>query len=115
MRNIVLMSSSLSKLNYEPPQPMWKMVPTRDESGNLLSDFMILIPHLREQSPDFIQTTLNCIAGILHQHGSEVKFANFNLPLNLLWITHRSVPGVDSELVASIQNHIPEALLVANH
>ncbi len=114
MKNLVLMSSSLSQVNYESPQPMWKMVPTRDETGNLLSDFMILIPHLREQSENFIQATLNCIAGILHQHGSEVKFANFNLPLNLLWVSHRSLPGVGPELVASIQSHIPQALLVAN-
>ncbi len=114
MKNLVLKSMFLSKAIYESPQPMWKRVPTRDETGKLLSDFIILIPHLREQSPDFIQTTLNYIATILHQHDSEVKFANFNLPLNLLWVSHRSLPGVGPELVSSIQSHIPQALLVAN-
>lgn len=91
---------------------MWKIVPTRDEHGKLLSDFMMLIPKLRDQSPDFIQNTLNCIAGILRPH-TEVKFVNLNVPLNLLWISHRSLPGVGLELVGRIQNLIPQALLVA--
>ncbi len=81
---------------------MWKVVPTRDENGKLLSDFMMLIPKLRDQSPDFIQTTLNCIAGIL-RYNSEVKFVNFNVSLNLLWISHRSLPGVGLELVAAFK------------
>lgn len=96
----------------ETAEPMWKIVPTRDENGRLLSDFMMLIPKLREQPLDFIQHTLNCIAGIIRAH-AEVRFVNLNVPLNLLWISHRSLPGVGLELVARIQNRIPQALLIA--
>lgn len=97
---------------YEAAEPLWKIVPTRDENGRLLGDFMMLIPKLRDQSPDFIQSTLNCITRILRSH-NEVKFVNLNIALNLLWISHRSLPGVGLELVARIQKHIPQALLVA--
>lgn len=97
---------------YEPAEPMWKIVPTRDENGRLLSDFMMLIPKLREQPLDFIQHTLSCVAGILRAH-ADVRFVNLNVRLNLLWISHRSLPGVGLELVARIQNRIPQALLIA--
>lgn len=96
----------------ERSEPMWKIVPTRDENGRLLSDFMMLIPKLREQPLDFVQHTLNSIAGILRAH-AEVRFVNLNVPLNLLWISHRSLPGVGLELVARIQYRIPQALLIA--
>lgn len=97
---------------YRGTEPMWKVIPTRDENGKPLSDFMMLIPSLRDQTPLSIQTILNTLADVLTQHRS-VRFVNVNVALNLLWVSHLSLPGAGLEIAGHIQESVPEALLIA--
>ena len=44
-----LVRSVFSALALEQNGPLYERVPTRDECGRLLGDFMVLIPGLRER------------------------------------------------------------------
>ena len=92
--------------------PLWKVVPTRDQDGCLLTDFMMLVPRLRNRSQPYIETTLENIQAVLGGY-QEVVFADFNLPINVLWVSLRPRPGLTLEVVAAIRSRVPEALLVA--
>lgn len=98
--------------NLEAGTPLWKLVPTRDEDGRPISDFMMLIPGLARQSARVIEDTLKRIHGILAYY-SDVVFANFNMRLNLLWVSVRNRPGITLEVATAIKVSVPEALLVA--
>jgi hypothetical protein len=101
----------LSGAILKPGTPLWQIVPTRDENGRPLLDFMLLIPGLRKQPQHFIDNTLNNIQKVLEQY-REVVFVNLNLSINVLWVSIKSRPGIILELVTSIQHLVPEALLV---
>ena len=96
----------------ERHQPLYERVPTRDEKGRLLSDFMVLIPGLRERDRQQFSETVDAIQAVL-QCESSVVFADLNVSLNLLWVSHQSVPGLTANLVGALQEKVPEALLVA--
>lgn len=100
------------KVPFEPGTPLWKVVPTRDEEGRPISDFMMLIPGLGKQSAQIIEETLARVHAVL-SHYADVVFANFNLRLNLLWVSVRNRPGITLEVAAAIKVRVPEALLVA--
>jgi hypothetical protein len=93
-------------------EPLWKVVPTRDEQGRLLADFMMLIPGLRESPPHRLEETLARLHLAL-LHCREVVFADVNLRLNLLWVSVRTRPGVVPEVAGRVQALVPEACLVA--
>ncbi|MEW6131910.1 MAG: hypothetical protein AB1591_01915 [Pseudomonadota bacterium] len=97
----------------QPGVPLWKLAPTRDESGKLLCDFMVLIPRLKLQQPGCVGKAQNWIAGVLNRH-QEVVFANMDLKLNLLWVSHRYRAGLMLEIVGAIRLYLPEAVLVAH-
>lgn len=95
-------------------EPLHSRVPSRDENGKPVSDFMVLLPGFRslpgrEQSKrlDRIQGVLNCFA--------EVVFADLNVPLNLLWISVEAKYGIITEIAAALQTHIPDARLVSSY
>lgn len=73
---------------------------------------MLLIPKLRLQPQSYIDTTISNIQQVLEQY-SEVVFVNLNLAINVLWVSVKSRPGVILELVVSIRERVPEAVLVA--
>lgn len=97
-----------------PALPLWRLAPTRDSSGHLLTDFMMLIPRLRTRPPLEIERASRDIQAVLALH-RDVVFADLNLKLNLLWVSLRPRPGAISELVAAIRLRIPEARLVAHY
>jgi hypothetical protein len=99
-------------LECEPGQPLWKVVPTRDENGKLLIDFVMWIPRLKRQSPDYIQTTLVHIHAVLQRY-QEVVFADMNLAINVLWVSLKHRPGIVREVFNAIHALVPEAKLVA--
>ena len=103
-----LRSSAQSLL---PSCPLYERVPTRDESGHLLSDFMMLFPGLRERSQPECHAVLNQVDGVLKAF-PEVVFADMNLNLNLLWVSVRARPGVILDIACCLKFHVPEALLV---
>jgi hypothetical protein len=101
-------------LQMQPGVPLWKLAPTRDETGKLLCDFMVMIPRLKSRQPGYIGNAQNWIAGVLERH-DEVVFANMDLKLNLLWVSHRYRAGLMLEIVSAIRLHLPEAVLVAHN
>jgi hypothetical protein len=100
-------------LQIQPGVPLWRLAPTRDEAGVRLCDFMVLIPRLKFRQPNYIGNAQNWIAGVLRQH-EEVVFANMDLKLNLLWVSHRYRAGLMLEIVRDIRLQVPEAVLVAH-
>lgn len=98
---------------YQPGEPLWKRVPTRDEYGARLSDFMMVIPNLSSRSPEQRASTIKIIHSILHGYRQVVVFADLNLKLNVLWISVRPIQGISLELSALIHTLVPEAKLVA--
>lgn len=94
-------------------EPLYKRLPTHDENGNFLSDFMMLIPGLRNLSAAQLQTRLGLLHTLLETH-QDVVFADLNTPLNLLWVSVRTRHGVIAELAAEIRRQIPQARLVGH-
>ena len=97
-----------------PGLPLWQVVPTRDSAGLRLTDFMMLIPRLRNRSAAEIERASSDIQSVLALH-HDVVFADLNLKLNLLWVSLRPRPGAISELVTAIRLRVPEAVLVAHY
>jgi hypothetical protein len=112
--NLVRFSGKLAvpDVALAPDTPLWKIVPLRDEDGRPLSDFMLLIPKLRLQPQPYIDSTISSIQQVLEQY-REVVFVHLNLAINVLWVSVKNRPGVILELVVSIQERVPEAVLVA--
>ncbi|WP_096459737.1 hypothetical protein [Sulfurifustis variabilis] len=98
----------------EPAEPLWQRVPTRDEHGQLLSDFMMIIPGLRARPPHLIDRAVAAIEDVLLHYRRVVVFADLNLRLNVLWVSVRPRPGICLELPAAIALRVPEAKLVAH-
>ena len=94
-------------------KPLWSYVPTVDNDGQRLSDFMMLIPKLRTQPKIHIQQVLQNIQEVLEFYSHAVVFADMNLKLNILWVSVKPIPGICLELPAAIFDRVPEARLVA--
>lgn len=97
-----------------PGEPLWKRVPTRDTDGTRLSDFMMIIPRLRDRPREVLEATVQRIEEVLHCYQDRVVFADLNLALNVLWVSVRPVPGICLELPTAIKLQVPEALLVSH-
>ena len=70
----------------EPGTPLWQVVPTRDADGRPLADFMMLVPRLNKCPRHIIDITLLNLQQALEQY-HDVVFANFNLKINVLWVS----------------------------
>ncbi len=99
-------------LSISPAEPLWKRVPTRDDQGHRLSDFMMIIPKLRNKPQQLLQETIAEIQSVLEYYHRAVVFADLNLKLNLLWVSVRPIPGICLELPTAIKLRVPEAVLV---
>jgi hypothetical protein len=97
-----------------PAEPLWRRVPTRGEDGRRLSDFMMLIPRLRERPSIEQQRRLDAIHSVFGCYRDVVVFADLNIRLNLLWVSVRPQPGVCLAVAAAIKSRVPEAMLVAS-
>lgn len=107
-------SSALTQATArEPGMPLWQIAPTRDQAGQRLTDFMMLIPRLRDRPHGEIERASRDIQAVLALH-RDVVFADLNLKLNLLWVSLRPRPGAIAELAAAIRLRVPEAVLVAH-
>ena len=95
-------------------EPLRKRVPTHDENGRPLSDFMILIPGLREKPRHLIDAVIQDVHIALTHFSHAVVFAEFNLKLNLLWVSIRPIQGVRFEIAGAIQRQVPEARLISH-
>ena len=95
----------------DPAEPLWKRAPTYHD-GAPVSDFMMIIPGLRNKPRAVIQRTIDAIQSVLQLYGKVVVFADLNMKINLLWVSVKPVPGICLELPAAIQLKVPEARLV---
>ncbi|MEX2366158.1 MAG: hypothetical protein WD601_06100 [Pseudohongiellaceae bacterium] len=98
----------------EPAEPLYARVPIRDETGQYLSDFMMIIPGLRKRSAQVRQEVISRINHVLQLYRRTVVFADLNMKNNVLWVSVKPVPGICLELPAVIKFHVPEALLVSH-
>lgn len=96
-----------------PAEPLHRRAPRRDSSGRAYGDFMLLIPGLRSRPPHLIEATLRELELSLLALADLVVFAEFNLRLNLLWVTVAPGRDVGLRVAAAIQARVPEAKLVA--
>ncbi|MEO1767217.1 hypothetical protein [Thiobacter aerophilum] len=95
----------------EAGEPLWKRVPTRDEAGRPLADFMMLIPGLRDRPQAGILAVVVQVRRALAE-SREVVFAHLDLRLNLLWVSVRARPGITLQVAARIRERVPEARLI---
>ena len=95
----------------EPGTPLWQVVPTRGADGRSLADFMMLIPKLNKRPRHIIDITLCNLQKAL-EPCPDVVFVNFNLKINVLWVSVTCRHGLILELVDAIQRRVPEAKLV---
>jgi hypothetical protein len=102
-------------INFEDAsQPLRFRAPSHDENGKSLSDFMVLVPGLKKKPQCLINSTINEIHLALTHYRDTIVFAEFNLKLNLLWVSIRPVPGIRYEITGAIQQRVPEARLVSH-
>jgi len=100
-------------LGLSPAEPLWQRVPTHDDDGRLLADFMMLIPGMNSLSSGKLQQHIDKLNTLFALYHEQICFADLNLKLNLLWISHKQQHGIGLELAAAIHACIPEAKLVA--
>lgn len=97
---------------FQPTEPLWRRLPSRDEHGRRLADFMMLIPGLKRRSEAEIRDRLRAIHQVLEGYRDVIAFVEMNLRINTLWVSVQARPGLCLEIPAAIQCAIPEALLV---
>jgi hypothetical protein len=95
--------------------PLWKVVPKRDVDGKPFTDFMMLAPGLNKRRPDEIEAVLALTRGVLERFDQWVVFADFNLSLNVLWVSLRCRPGLMAQMVAVLRARVPMLRLVAHN
>ncbi len=112
--SIINKTTIKKSLKVYPNEPLWKRVPSHDEHGKLLSDFMMLIPGLNKFEQTEFLHTINLLNTLFTQYNKYVVFIDLNVKLNLLWVSVKSHPGICLELPAMIKEIIPNAKLVAS-
>ena len=72
------------------------------------------IPGLRKKPQPHIQRTIGELHRVLARFSGTVVFAEFNLALNLLWVSTRQAHGMRDEITMAIRSTIPAARLVSH-
>ncbi len=105
--------NTLSRGVFQRASPLWTRAPQRDEAGRAYSDFMLLIPGLKQQSEASRQVSLALIRQCLRPFDDTVVYVDLNIKLSLLWISHKPEPGMTVALVQAIQRALPQARIIA--
>jgi len=113
--NFNAQSSTLTKSRLTSAEPLWKRVPTRDHTGKPYTDFMMLIPGLKNFEPFHLRETINKIEAVLKLYEKDIILADLNLKINILWVTLQPHVGLSSEVAALIHHVVPQAKLVSQH
>ena len=98
---------------YNPSEPLWKRVPTRDSNGQPFHDFMMIIPGLKTREEHVVREVIGKMEAVLKHYEKDVILADLNLKLNVLWVTVQPRKGICVEIASMIHHTIPEAKLVA--
>ncbi len=96
-------------------EPLWKLAPKRDGEGHPYIDFMMLAPGLKKRPQHEIECLMCIIQSELARFENWVVFADFNLKLNLLWVSLKYRPGIMTEIVAALRSQAPMLKLVAHN
>ena len=107
--------STLTKSGLQSAEPLWKRVPTRDDTGKPYNDFMMLIPGLKNFEPFHLRETINKMEAVLKLYEKDIVLADLNLKINILWVTLQPHIGLSSEIAAFIHHAVPQAKLVSQH
>jgi hypothetical protein len=99
---------------YDAAEPLRHRAPVCDDEGRPLSDFMVIIPGLKHKPPRLISKAVGDMQLALSRFSHAVVFAEFNLKLNLLWVSIRPIPRLRFAIVGAIQETVPEAKLVSH-
>jgi hypothetical protein len=99
---------------HDASQPLRHRAPLHDEDGRPLSDFMVIVPGLKHKPQRLIRQAVNDMHLALARYRHAVVFAEFNIKLNLLWVTIRPIPRIRFEIVGAIQEYVPDAKLVSH-
>lgn len=98
--------------SFEPIEPLWQRLPSRDARGQRLADFMMFIPGLKRRSDVEIRQRLQAIQQVLEGYHEVIAFVEMNLRINTLWVSVQARPGLCLEIPTAIQSVVPEALLI---
>jgi hypothetical protein len=101
------------KLALSASGPLYTRAPTRDPDGAAYSDFMVLIPGLRDLSRAGFGDRVAGLQAVLGQY-RQVVFVDLNVPLNLLWVTLIPEFGLIATMAESLRQRIPEARLIGH-
>ena len=104
--------SLIKATELQTAEPLWQRVPTRTEHGELTADFMMMIKRLKQFHLQKQQQIYNQLQHILNSYAAVILFAEVNVQLGTLWVSHRPRPGLGLEIAALIHTCIPEAKLV---
>jgi len=100
---------------WQRGEPLWKLAPKRDSEGHPYIDFMMLAPGLKKRPAHEIECLTRVIQAVLERFEHWVVFADFNLKLNVLWVSLAYRPGIMSEVIAALRAQAPELKLVAHN
>lgn len=100
-------------LELSPNTPLWQRVPTKDESGKYLGDFMMIIPKLKTANAEHRKKTLDALNLVLTSYQDVIVFADLNMKMNLLWVSIKPKQGMFAEIPAAIIDSVPEAKLIS--
>lgn len=96
-------------------EPLWKLAPKRDSDGIPYVDFMMLASGMKKRPAHEIEVVLQIVQGVLSRFEEWVVFADFNLKLNVLWVSLKNRPGMMAEIVTALRAQAPEFKLVAHN
>lgn len=96
-------------------EPLWKLAPKRDADGKPYVDFMMLAPGMKKRPSHEIEIVMRVVQGVLARFEEWVVFADFNLKLNVLWVSLKYRPGIMTEIVAALRAQAPEFKLIAHN
>ncbi len=99
---------------WEAGQPLWQRVPKRDASGRPYVDFMMLAPGLNRRSAVEQHQVMVLVRGVLERFGDDIVFADFNLDINVLWVSLRCQPGLMTQVVCLLRAKVPMLRLVSH-
>lgn len=87
-------------------------MPTHDDEGKSLADFMILMPKLNKLSAAQLKPKMASMQAVLVNY-REVVFVDLNMKLNILWVSIKPTMGLIEKITCEIQELIPEAKLIS--
>ncbi|TNF97780.1 MAG: hypothetical protein EP297_09900 [Gammaproteobacteria bacterium] len=108
-------SQTPSSLLHYPATPLWQRVPTRDENGKNLIDFMILLRGFSRKPPKRQRSIINEIEQVCQDYRDWIVFVELNARINTLWFSCRPVKDAMTHISYSLVSRVPEAVLIAQN